>query len=56
MNTKELMDGLEKYSSYIIEADRLYTILEMLDQEKVERIANSFTDTLEFLQTELEEV
>lgn len=54
MQSKELLDELLEYSPSLIEARRLYSILEQLDDETQERISNQFVDAIEFINDQME--
>lgn len=56
MISTELLDELLEYSSSIIEARRLYAILDSLDNETQDRIASEFNSTLDFLVDQMEVV
>lgn len=56
MLSTELLDELLKYSPSIIEARRLYAILNSLDNETQNRIASEFSSTLDFLVDQMEAV
>ena len=56
MISTELLDELLEYSPSIIEARRLYAILDSLDNETRNRIASEFNSTLDFLVDQMEVV